>query len=414
LGGDDSLNLDEIRIGSHWTDVVQFTNPPDPLLPPTPTFSVPTRLAPVGYTAAVTVSIPTNSPRPVTMVITNDNTTAVSLSPTNPGIVTLTFPPGGTNVQTLNVQILGGGVADLGVVSNSTINTTTITIGAQVSASESFQYATGTGVLPGSGGGTGFGSNKWTGGGDVIAGMSYPGLVTSSNAAELAAVTASRILFPIAGDYGGAGGGTAWISFLVRGVVPSGTAAGLALLSGTTQTLLLGLDTYAGGTTWGWVGTGMGPANFTGSPVPGTNVDLLVYRLDFPAAVNGLVNVTLYADPVVGPTPPATATGTGSVHYFTFNTIEMTTTSTNDFDEIRLGGSWAEVVPVGLLSVQRVSGNQIQISWPASVTGYVLQSSTNLTRGWGPAGLSVTITNGQSVATDTITGNAKFYRLHQQ
>jgi hypothetical protein len=56
----------------------------------------------------------------------------------------------------------------------------------------------------------------------------------------------------------------------------------------------------------------------------------------------------------------------------------------------------------------------VRIAWPAALTGVVLESSTSLTGGWGPAGLSVSTVNGQSVATDTITGSAKFYRLHQQ
>lgn len=414
LGTGDTLNFDEIRIGSHWTNVVPFVGTPDPLLPPIPTLSTPARLAPVGYTAAVTVSIPTNSPRPVNMVITNDNPTAACLSPTNCGMVTLTFPPGGTNVQILNVQIVSGGFANLTVVSNSTIDTATITIGAQVSASESFRYAVGT--LAGSAGGSGFDGNAWTGGGSVISpGLNYPGLSSSSNAASLTATTADCILFPISGGYGGAGGGTVWISFLVRGVLPNDTAqsAGLSILNGTTESLFLGLDTYAGGSTWGWVGPGMGPVTPPNSVVPSTNADLLVYRLDFPAAVNDLVNVTFYGDPAAGSTPPV-ATASGAVHYFSFTAIRLRTTLTNDFDEIRLGGSWSDVVPTLALDIQNVSATQVRIAWPATLTDVELQSSTNLTSGWGPAGLSVSTVNGQSVVTDTITGKAKFYRLLQQ
>lgn len=416
LGTGDALTFDEIRIGSHWTNVVPFVGTPDPPVPPTPTLSAAARLAPVGYAASVTVWMPTNSPRPVTMVITNDNPTSFSLSSTNPAETTLTFSSGGTNVQTLNVQVLGGGSATLTVVSSPTVNTATIIIGAQVSASESFRYEAGLGLLSGSAGGVGFDVNTWTGGGDLISpGLNYLGLSSSSNAASLTATTADRILFPISGGYGGAGGGTVWISFLVRGPVPSDVAngAGLSLLNGTTEGLLLGLTTYAGGSTWGWVGPGMGPVNPPNSVVPSTNTDLLVYRLDFPAAVNDLVNITLYANPAAGPTPPA-ATDSGSVHYFTFNAIRISSSVTNDFDEIRLGGSWADVVPALVLNIQAVSATQVRIAWPATLTGVELQSSTNLTSGWGPAGLSVSTVNGQSVATDTITGSAKFYRLHQQ
>jgi hypothetical protein len=416
LGTSDSLVFDEIRIGSDWTNVMQFTGSPQPLLPPTPTLSTPARLAPVGHPAAVTVSIPVNTPRPLTLNFTNDNPTAFSLSSTNASETTLTFPVGGTNVQTLNVQVLAGGAANLTVVSNAAINTASIIIGAQASASESFQYAAGLGALLGMAGGTGFDVNAWTGGGDIISpGLVYPGLLSSSNAASLTASTADRTLFPISGNYGGAGGGTVWISFLVRGPVPSdvASAAGLSLLNGTTEGVLLGLNSYQGGSTWGWAGPGMGPFSQPGGVVPGTNVDLLVYRLDFPATAGDLVNVALYTDPVVGPTAPAPS-ASGAVHYFTFNAIRIASSVTNDFDEIRVGGTWADVVPAApsapSLSIVKLSSNQVQISWPAGGS-YTLKSSTSLLGSWGDAGLSVSTSNGTNSVTDTITGTAKFYRL---
>jgi len=415
LGTSDTLVFDEIRVGSDWTNVTQFTGTPQTLLPPTPILSTPARLAPVGYAAAVTVTIPANAPLPITMNVTNDNPAAFSLSSSNAAATSLTFSPGGTNVQTLNVQVLAGGSANLTVISNASINGASITIGAQVSASEPFHYAAGSEVLAGSTGGTGFDVNAWTGGGSVInPGLVYPGLWSSSNAASLTTETADRILFPISGNYGGAGGSTVWISFLIRGPIASGGGAGVQLLSGSTVGVLLGLSGYQGGTTWGWAGQGQGPVSVPGAPAPSTNIDLLVYRLDFPANANDLVGVALYADPPVGPNPPAAPTGSGSVHYFTFDTIGITTTDTNDLDEIRVGGSWASVVPGQTLNIQAVSATQVRIAWPAALIGVELQSSTNVTSGWGPAGLSVSTQNGQSVATDTITGKAKFYRLLQQ
>jgi hypothetical protein len=417
LGASDLLVFDEILVGTQWTNVMKFTGTPQPLPPPTPTLTMPARFAPVGYTAGVTVTIPASSPRPVNMDFVNDNPSCLSLSSTNAAATSLTFPVGGTNVQTLNVQIVGGGVANVTVLSNATVNTASITIGAQVSASEPFAYTAGLDLLPGNAGGSGFDVNPWTGTGSVISpGLAYLGLSSSSNAASLATNTADRTLFSVPGNYGGAGGGTVWISFLVRGPVTNDTAqsAGLAILNGTAEVLFLGLDTYAGGSTWGWVGPGMGPANFPNSVVPSQNTDLLVYRLDFPAVVNDLVNVALYANPPAGPTPPAAATGTGAVHYFTFDGIRIRTTVTNDFDEIRLGGNWADVVPALVLNIQQTSATQVRIAWPASLTGVELQSSTSVTGGWGPAGLSVSMENGQSVATDTITGDAKYYRLQQQ
>ena len=414
LGTSDTLVFDEIRIGSDWTNVMQFTGTPQTLRPPALTLSTPARLAPVGYAAAVTVTVPANAPRPISMNIENDNPTAFSLSSSNAAATSMTFPVGGTNVQTLNVQVLAGGSATLNFLSNATVRAASITIGAQVSANEPFRYEAGTEVLPGSFGGAGFDVNTWAGAGSVISpGLTYPGLASSSNAANLTVEAASRILFPISGNYGGAGGGTVWISYLVRGAVPSPTgSAGLQLLNGGTEGVLLGLNSYQGGTTWGWAGQGQGPVSVPGAPTPGSNADLLVYRLDFPADANDLVGIALYANPVPGPTPPA-PTGSGSVHYFTFDSIGITSSVTNDFDEIRLGGSWADVVPVMALSIQSVSATQVRLAWSAALNGVELQSTTNLSAGWGPAGLSVSTVNGQSVATDMIGAGAKFYRLYQ-
>ncbi len=417
LGTGDSLVFDEVRVGSSWTNVMQFTGTPQTLLPPRPTLSTASRFAPVGHAAAVTVSIPDNSLRPVIMNFTNDNPTVFSLSSTNAAATTLTFPVGGTNVQTLNVQVRGGGAANLTVVSNATINTASIIIGAQAAASESFQYVAGVGVLSGSTGGSGFDVNTWAGGGDVInPGLVHPELLSSSNAASLNATTATRTLFSIPGNYGGAGGGTVWISFLVRGPIASGGGAGVqVLLNGSTVGVLLGLSGYQGGTTWGWAGQGQGPVTPPDGLVPSTNIDLLVYRLDFPAIANDLVNVALYADPVVGPTAPAPS-ASGAVHYFTFDSIGITTTDISDFDEIRVGGTWADVVPlVPSLSVVKLSGNQVQLSWPTPSAGTsTVLTSSSVQGPWIDSGLAITPSGGNSVATDTVSGATKFYRLRIQ
>lgn len=421
LGTSDALVFDEIRIGTQWTNVMQFVGTPQPLPPPTPALSVPARFVPVSQPAVVTVSIPSTSPRPVIMSIINDNPTAFSLSSTNAAATTLTFGVGGTNVQTLNVLGLAAGAATLTVVSNSTVNTATITFASQVSASESFQYATGTDLLPGSAGGIGFDVNTWAGGGSVVSpGLTYPGLVTSSNYANIVGAAAggtgngTRALFLSSGDYGGVGGGTVWIGFLIQGAFPVTPQVAGVTLGG----IFMGLDTTtANNGKWGFTGPGMGPTGFPNSVTPSTNTDLLVYRLDFPSVAGELVTVTLYANPAVGPTPPATPVGSASANLFTFNSVTLGTDFNMNFDEIRIGGTWAEVVPLATvpsLSVQRISATQVQISWPASVTGYELQSSTSVTGGWGLAGLSETTQGDQRVVTDTITGNAKFYRLHQQ
>jgi hypothetical protein len=383
----------------------------------------------VGQTAAVTVTIPAISVRPLTMLITNSNPTSFSISSTNATETTLTFGVGATNVQTLNVQVLAAGGATLTVASNSTMNAASITLATQVSAVEEFQYvAAADGGLAGADGGFGFTDtltdNPWAGGGGVTSpGLTYPGLLTSSNCATVIGTAASgtgngtRTLSVRNGNYGGAGGGTVWISFLIQGVFPSTPQyAYVTLLNNGVSTLFsMGLDTSVPNNgKWGYQGPGAGETAFPNSVVPSTNTDLLVYRLDFPiVGSSSLPLVTFYADPVVGPTPPAVPTGLGALNSaITFNVVQIGTDFNMNFDEVRVGGSWAEVVPLlPNLSVVKLSVNQVQISWPAGTASYDLQSSSSVTGQWADSGLSFTTQNGKNTATDSITGGGKFYRL---
>jgi hypothetical protein len=60
-----------------------------------------------------------------------------------------------------------------------------------------------------------------------------------------------------------------------------------------------------------------------------------------------------------------------------------------------------------------LTNNTITLTWPSGGNGYILQSSSTVSGGWANAGLSVTVQNGQNVATDTVSGKAKFYRLQR-
>ena len=66
-----------------------------------------------------------------------------------------------------------------------------------------------------------------------------------------------------------------------------------------------------------------------------------------------------------------------------------------------------EEVTVPTLSIERVAGNRIRLSWPPEATGWVLQetSNPNLT-GW--VDCAAELTNGSSVP---IEGDSRFYRL---
>jgi formylglycine-generating enzyme len=60
-------------------------------------------------------------------------------------------------------------------------------------------------------------------------------------------------------------------------------------------------------------------------------------------------------------------------------------------------------------------GNQVVIFWSATLTNYVLQSSTNLSPAvWSAVTPAPVVVNGQNTVTNTITGTQLFYRLNLQ
>ena len=418
LGTGSTMNFDEIRMGADWTNVVPFVGLPPP---PAPALSPLVKYAPVGQDDVVQLTIPpsVNASSTVNITITNSNPSAFSLSSGNPASVTLTFNAGATNVQTFNAQVLAAGAATLTVVSNASINTASATIGSQVSAYELFQYSTGT-LLAGDNGGSGFGAS-WVEGTSTalnIGGLNYPSLLTSSNAAQITVNGNGFRSLPV--TYGGVGGGTVWASVLIQGTDPAAfsnpTYGGFSLFNGGSEMFFMGLSTYVGNNgEYGftdWAGGG-DFYNFTNSVAPGTNVALLVYRLDFPPTNGGQLAITFYANPVLGVTPPAVPTGTATASSFTFNTIRIGTGNTMNFDEVRLGANWGDVVAAPYLGIQK-SGSNVQVSWPAAVStvgNLGLSSSTNLLGTWALTGLSVTNQNGLEASTDTANASAKFYRL---
>jgi formylglycine-generating enzyme len=60
------------------------------------------------------------------------------------------------------------------------------------------------------------------------------------------------------------------------------------------------------------------------------------------------------------------------------------------------------------------AGNQVVLFWPASVTNYVLQSTTNLLpAAWSTVSPAPVVVNGQNTVTNPISGTQQFYRLSQ-
>jgi hypothetical protein len=80
-------------------------------------------------------------------------------------------------------------------------------------------------------------------------------------------------------------------------------------------------------------------------------------------------------------------------------------------DDLTFSASPSSTVATAVLSIGLSGGNAL-ISWPAAVTGYQLQSSSDLGNaiGWGSVPQQVTVTNGSNVVTVPVSGT-QFYRL---
>jgi hypothetical protein len=69
-------------------------------------------------------------------------------------------------------------------------------------------------------------------------------------------------------------------------------------------------------------------------------------------------------------------------------------------------------IPIPSLSIAR-SNNNMELSWPASVLGFQLEATTNLsTPNWSQVSQSASNINGQAVVQIPVTPSAVFFRLH--
>jgi large repetitive protein len=72
------------------------------------------------------------------------------------------------------------------------------------------------------------------------------------------------------------------------------------------------------------------------------------------------------------------------------------------------------VLPLPVLSIQRYSANQVEITWPAVLNSYfTLQSAAVLTTGWTNVPTPPIISGTNSIVIDLSADPAKFYRLKQ-
>jgi hypothetical protein len=93
-------------------------------------------------------------------------------------------------------------------------------------------------------------------------------------------------------------------------------------------------------------------------------------------------------------------------------TISLSSTGYACFNGLQIFGDIpsAQGIPVQL-SAQAGANNTLILSWPGAATGYWLQSKETLNGPWNDPGLTPVFQGGQFVATSTISGQTKFFRL---
>jgi hypothetical protein len=69
---------------------------------------------------------------------------------------------------------------------------------------------------------------------------------------------------------------------------------------------------------------------------------------------------------------------------------------------------------LGPLQIQPVGTGEIEISWPATFTGYVLEASSNiLSQGWSPVSASPQTDGFRFIVRESMGPRAKYYRLRK-
>lgn len=207
------------------------------------------------------------------------------------------------------------------------------------------------GAINGTGGGTGFGGN-YSGAGNIASpGLTYPGLQTAGN--RFSTAGSNNGAFRNLGAPINTDAGTIWVGFLAAtGGTPAPDYAGLSFYSGgqSTEELFLGKPFQVNN--YGFDVTGVTAQNSPTAPVS-TTPSLLVYRIAFTPTGE---TIDFYANPTPGAPLPATPTLTYNIaegaFADTFTSIRLQsgegagTATPFSFDELRGGGSFADVAPV--------------------------------------------------------------------
>lgn len=222
--------------------------------------------------------------------------------------------------------------------------------GAQT-ASDSFNYTAGAGALANQNGGSGWSSTWGTGTNSITS----PGLTFSKGGQTL--TSAGGTATTVGNNVGNfrqisstVSSGTEFVSLLAK--LDSGTGgtgyAGVSLFNGGSENLFIGqpnnnafwgLDQSTGG-------------QFTTLPIDGTT-HLFVVQIDYGAGTAGNDRVRMYVDPTPGLSAPdvTPAIDVSTSRSASFNQVRIQSgnaASPIDFDELRLGTTYAGVTPASV------------------------------------------------------------------
>ena len=90
------------------------------------------------------------------------------------------------------------------------------------------------------------------------------------------------------------------------------------------------------------------------------------------------------------------------------------TSSDISFDLEVVGTGYVTPVVRPTLKIARLPDGSVQVTWPASQTGWTVYSSANIISGWSPSSLPVTVQNNLNTLTITApTDNSFFYELRR-
>lgn len=160
------------------------------------------------------------------------------------------------------------------------------------------------------------------------------------------------------------------------------------------------------------------------SPVSALNVilsDTLPSSVSLKSATTSQGTLNTNNNPVIGTLGSINATGSAIVTLTVIphvsgnitNIANVTTDSLDQNPENNVAAIATTVWPLPFLSITNLMSNDLlQVSWPAPLSGFTLQFSTNLsTKAWNNDASTKTVTGTNVSVIETNIGTAKFFRL---